>query len=121
MEMTFQKRILTIAVIGLIVLLVVIGISMSKSSSSIVWPPIIGSCPDYWLDLKGDGAECQNVKDLGSNTCSKTMDFTQPMYSGEDGLCNKYKWANTCGVTWDGITYGVKNPCDNSAEEPPPV
>jgi hypothetical protein len=43
------------------------------------------------------------------------------MYSGEDGLCNKYNWANTCGVTWDGITYGVKNPCDKSSEEPPPV
>jgi hypothetical protein len=62
MEMNFQSIILTIAIIGLIILLVVIGYSLSKSSSTVVWPPIVGSCPDYWMDLKGNGEECYNVK-----------------------------------------------------------
>jgi hypothetical protein len=116
MEMTFQTIILTIAVIGLIVMLVIIGVSLAKSTSTgIVWPPIIGSCPDYWVDLKGDGAACQNVKNLGTCPNQKTMDFTG--YS----TCNKYQWSNACHVTWDGITYGVKNPCDTSSEEPPPT
>ena len=118
MEMNFQTIILTIAVIGLIVLLVVIGIALANSNSSIVWPPVVGSCPDYWLDLKGDGAQCQNVKNLGNanSTNCKTMDFTQSIYTdSENGTCNKYKWANACNVTWDGITYGVKNPCDTSS------
>ena len=49
------------------------------------------------------------------------MDFTTSSFTGSDGLCSKYNWANNCGVTWDGITYGVKNPCDTSTEEAPPV
>ena len=120
MEMSFQKIILTIAVVGLIVLLVLIGVSMANASKSgIVWPPVIGTCPDYWLDLKGDGAKCENIKNLGnaSNTNCKTMDFTQSMYTdSETGLCNKYKWATACGVTWDGITYGVDNPCNTTSD-----
>ena len=120
MEITFQKIILTIAVIGLIVMLVIIGLAMANASTSgVVWPPVIGTCPDYWLDLKGDGAQCQNIKNLGNAgipSC-KTMDFTQSVYTNnETGLCNKYQWANACGVTWDGITYGVDNPCNTTSD-----
>jgi len=124
MEMNFQKIILTIAVVGLIVLLVVIGYSLSKSTSSVVWPPVVGSCPDYWMDLKGNGEQCYNVKSLGKcklpGTNEKnTMNFNVSPFNGDTGTCSKYNWAKNCNVTWDGITYGVKNPCDTSDEEPP--
>jgi hypothetical protein len=124
MESTFQNVILTIAVVGLVVLLVIIGISLSKSSSTVAWPPVVGSCPDYWLDLKGNGEECYNVKSLGMcnvpNTKEKnTMNFNTAPFNSDNGTCSKYNWANNCKVTWDGITYGVTNPCDTSAEEPP--
>ena len=39
------------------------------------------------------------------------MDFNTPYFRGSDGTCNKYKWAKSCDLTWDGITYGVANPC----------
>ena len=42
------------------------------------------------------------------------MDFTLAPYNGSDSGCQKYKWATSCGVTWDGITSGVINPCDPS-------
>ena len=64
MELSFQKIILIFAIICLIILLVIIGISLSKSSSKMVWPPIVGSCPDYWLDLKGDGEACYNSNEF---------------------------------------------------------
>jgi hypothetical protein len=124
MEMNFQSIILTIAVVGLIVLLVVIGYSLSKSTSTIVWPPIVGSCPDYWMDLKGNGEQCYNVKSLGKCNLpgtneQNTMNFNVSPFNGDTGTCSKYNWAKNCNVTWDGITYGAKNPCDTSDEEPP--
>jgi hypothetical protein len=125
MEMTFQKVILTIAVVGLIILLVIIGLSLSKANSKgYNWPPVIGACPDYWLDLKGNGEECYNVKSLGICNLPRTnekntMNFNVAPFNSDTGTCSKYNWANKCKVTWDGITYGAKNPCDTSSEEAP--
>lgn len=64
------------------------------------------------------GAVCVNVKKLGK--CPATggnylvKDFKNG-YEGASGDCQKYKWAKSCGVSWDGITYGTKyTPCDPS-------
>jgi hypothetical protein len=117
---TFQNIVLFVAIIILIIALVIIGIALSYSKDK-QWPPMTPSCPDYWLmDGSGNNATCTNVKDLG--TCPSnngqqhlTMNFNVAPYTGSQGLCNKYKWANNCGVTWDGITYGVANPCQTLA------
>jgi hypothetical protein len=118
--MNFQRIILTIAIVLLILCLILIGIVLVNSKNSQQWPPMVGDCPDYWVDLSGNGAQCVNVKNLGScnfgfgNSKYQTMDFTQAPFSGNNGLCAKYNWANGCKLTWDGITYGVPNPCDAS-------
>jgi hypothetical protein len=113
----FQKFVLFIAIILLTIVLIFIGFALRKKSTA-VWPPVIGDCPDYWIDTSGNGAGCVNIKNLGNGTCKPTgtdkyltMDFTQPSFVGGAGLCAKYNWANSCGVTWDGITYGATNPC----------
>ena len=112
---SFQKNVLIIALVILIVTLLFIGITIKQTKNE-QWPPIIGDCPDYWIDLSGNGGQCVNVKDLG--TCKSTtpghftQDFTTPAFTGSNGLCSKYNWANNCGVSWDGITYGVPNPCN---------
>jgi hypothetical protein len=67
--------------------------------------------------MSGNGERCVNVKDLG--TCNGSvatgehliMNFSVAPYIGSDGNCAKYNWANSCGIAWDGITYGVPNPC----------
>jgi hypothetical protein len=120
METSFQKIILVIAIIGLIILLVIIGMSLSNSNSNIVWPPVVGDCPDYWVDLKGNGESCYNAKSLGKCNLpmteqKNTMNFNVSPFNADNGTCSKYTWANNCGVTWDGITYGVDNPCDTSS------
>jgi hypothetical protein len=118
MELSFQKAVLMIAVVFLILFLVLIGVALNNSTNEAEWPPIVGNCPDFWVDLSGNGSMCFNSHHLG--TCPafiptaddlKTMNFNQAPFNGTDGLCAKYKWANKCGVTWDGITYGVTNPC----------
>lgn len=115
----FQKTILFIAILILIVALVFIGIALTYAKEQ-QWPPIVPQCPDYWdIDGSGNNTTCINVKNLG--TCPPqngekylTMNFNSPTYSGANGLCAKYTWANNCGISWDGITYGVNNPCQSS-------
>jgi hypothetical protein len=109
----FQRIVLMIAGALFIVSLCLIAYATRKSHNNIVWPPVVGECPDYWIDLSGNGDQCSNVMNLG--TCNiKTMNFDVAPYVGAGGTCAKYNWAVGCGVTWDGITSGVSNPCDIS-------
>lgn len=114
----FQKIILVSAIIMLVISLIFIGNALS-STSTIEWPPITPNCPDYWVsDGSGNAAKCINVKDLGicppeNGTDHLVMNFNVPPYNGEEGTCAKYTWANRCKIAWDGITYGVSNPCQS--------
>jgi hypothetical protein len=117
--MSFQQIILTIAIILLIIILVIIGIALSKASDSEIWPPVVGECPDYWVDLSGNGGACVNTHSLGrcnipSSGEQAAMNFDQAPFNTENGSCAKYTWATGCQVTWDGITSGVPNPCNTT-------
>ena len=115
----FQKIVLITAIVILIIALVVIGIALSKGLSNEEWPPLLSACPDYWkIDGSGNMTTCTNIKDLG--TCPPKsgeehliMNFNSNLFTSDNGTCNKYTWAKKCDVTWDGITYGVENPCNN--------
>lgn len=115
----FQKFVLFGAIILLIITLVLIGITLSNTKADQQWPPIVPECPDYWtIDGSGNNASCINTKNLGTckpPTGSKflKMKFNTPAFSGSNALCSKYTWAQKCGVTWDGITYGANNPCQS--------
>ena len=118
---TFQSVVLIIAIVLLIICLIIIGVSLANAKLNSTWPPMIGECPDYWTDISGN--KCSNIKDLG--TCMtnpgpgghSTMDFSGDTFTGKSGNCAKFMWANKCGVSWDGITYGYgeKNPCEKTA------
>jgi len=113
----FQKIILYTAVIVLILTLVIIGVSLSYVKNDQTWPPMTPECPDYWLsDGSGNNTNCINIKDLGTcppreNKKHLVMNFNTPAFSGQNSLCAKYTWAQNCKLSWDGITYGTKNPC----------
>ena len=115
----FQKIVLFSAIIILIIALVFIGISLSYAKDGQKWPPVVPSCPDYWkFEGEGDDTRCVNVKDLGtcppkSGDKNLIMNFNSSVFSGDNGTCNKFKWAKNCNVSWDGITYGVNNPCQS--------
>jgi energy-coupling factor transporter transmembrane protein EcfT len=112
----FQKIVAMIAIIILAINLVFIAIALENSKNE-NWPPIVASCPDYWLsDGSGNNLTCTNIRDLG--TCQPqggdrhlTMKFNSPPFTGANGTCAKYTWANNCKIAWDGINYGVNNPC----------
>jgi len=118
----FQKFTLFAAIIILIIALIIIGIFLSSSTNT-NWPPMTPDCPDYWTmeqDVSGKNTTCVNIKDLGtcppqSGNKHLTMDFNGSEFTGSNGRCAKYTWAKKCGVSWDGITYGVNNPCQSSS------
>ena len=115
-----QIIILYIAIIILIIALVLIGLALSYTKDQQKWPPITSQCPDYWqIDGSGNNAKCVNIKNLG--TCKPKrgdkylkMDFNSSAFTGSNEMCAKYTWAKNCGVSWDGITYGVNNPCQKA-------
>ena len=111
---SFQKIVLITAIIILVITLIVIGVSLALSAPE-VWPPLVPQCPDYWtMDGSGNNPICNNVQNLG--TCNlKTMNFDQPQFTGANSTCNKYLWATQCNLAWDGLTYGVPNPCNTSS------
>jgi hypothetical protein len=115
---TFQKIVLFSAIIILILALVVMGITLSSAGTT-QWPPVVPECPDWW-EASGTGSEkiCRNIKNLGScapkDGTVQIMNFNTPTFSGSNGNCAKYTWAQKCNVAWDGITYGVANPCSTT-------
>lgn len=120
---TFQKIISFAAILVLIIALVMIGLVLGMTKDK-QWPPMTPQCPDYWtVEGTGKDAICVNVKNLG--TCPAqadqehlTMNFNTPAFTGSRSSCAKYTWANKCGISWDGITYGVSNPCQKDTTAP---
>ena len=118
METSFQKIVLTFAIIFLIIILVVIGYSLSNSKTNKIWPPIVANCPDYWTDttdatVAPGSIRCSNPQGIGTCKLDKT-------FAGTDTTCIKYNWATGCQSTWDGITYGYGQyaPCDTKQPTP---
>ena len=104
----FQKTVATVAIVILIITLCIIGIALYRAKYHSKYPPVIANCPDYWdasgnLDISNNFV-CVNSMNLGSSTCSNQMNFSTPSWQGRNSLCQKYKWAKSCDLTWDGIT-----------------
>jgi len=110
--MVFQKVVLTIAFVLLIIILAVIGLLIRSAKKTAKFPPETSKCPDYWkvsTDANGN-IECKNPLNLGSGCAN--IPIGNDEYSGTSvaSIVAKCKMAkNTCGVTWDGITNVVNN------------
>ncbi len=51
----FQRIVILIAIVLLIVSMVFIGHALYKQSTDVSWPPKIPKCPDYWtIDASGN-------------------------------------------------------------------
>lgn len=110
---SFQKTTLILATVILILGLSFIAFLIYNSKSQ-VWPPAVPQCPDWWkatVDASGN-VICKNIQNLG--TCSADFNPNDSKYTGDNGPCNKYTWANSCKIMWDGVNYGVSNPCTSN-------
>lgn len=98
--LTFQKIVSYIAAIILAGTLTVIGFMIYRSKTTTQYPPELAECPDYWESTGPN--KCRNTLKVGKCDADD-MDFNDPKYSGPTGLAEKCKWANSCGLVWDGL------------------
>jgi hypothetical protein len=74
-----------------------------------------GCCPDLYTTMTrsdgsdcpgGTGPYCYNILELGLNSeiCSIKNPADFKSKHGESALCAQQKYAQTCKITWDGVT-----------------
>ena len=103
--MAFQKIVLIVAGVSLILALIAIAVMIARSKSGLAFPPVASQCPDYWEMKEVDGSNiCFNTKDLGNGQCPSQMNFSVAPWNLSDSLCKKQLWARKCDLTWDGVT-----------------
>jgi hypothetical protein len=107
----FQKTVLFASIVIFIITLLVITFLIYRTKKTVIYPPVVADCPDYWIEqAEGDSSSCINTKNLGKSSCNTKMNFKTSQWIGKQGLCNKSKWAKTCDLTWDGVTNNL-NAC----------
>jgi hypothetical protein len=122
---SFNSIVLNVAVITLIIVLIVIGVVINNSvrGQNIKFPPVVGTCPDYWSASDHAGNTlCQNTITIGEgNLIMKTNPShaqtsiannsmcTEFLSSSVPATCDKYNLAKSCNLTWDGVTNNDSN------------
>ena len=102
----FQKMVL-IGALAILILTIFFITLINKSSAN--WPPIVSTCPDYFIDVSHPndaGVSCKNNLNLGG------IGVGPFVFSKTESDCNKYRWTKKTGVFWDGISNLIENPCD---------
>jgi hypothetical protein len=106
--MGFYKNLLMFTLTSLIIILAILGVIMANSEV-IGYETEVSSCPDYYKNTSTDA--CSINVDIYSATTSSCTNpsFTSDMYKiggtgATSGLGRKKKWAQDCGVAWQGIT-----------------
>ena len=107
----FNKTVLMVASVLLILGLIIIGLFISKNIEKSAFPPIISDCPDYW-NVEYDSNQkkkCQNNSinsGLNSSDCRTypVALFSAAGTSDADIICSKKRWAKRCNIHWDGIS-----------------
>ncbi len=117
----FNTMVLNIAIIVFIITLVVVGIILYYSIRNSSFPPFETKCPTYYvLDASGtdcvfntsayEGVSSQKYPSLAQppsdESCTKVSvnKFYQSGFDKDEILCAKNRWAQQCGVFWDGVT-----------------
>lgn len=116
---SFMRTAAGVAVVTFIITMVVMAYVIRRNRYGTTFPPVIGECPDYWTASRdGKATTCHNTMGLGDaincpNVARKgaTITFGGPQWLGDEGACNKARWATGCGLTWDGIT-GDADTCE---------
>jgi hypothetical protein len=67
--LNFQRVIIIIAIIMLIVAMIFIGYALYNQSNAVgAWPPEKPMCPDFWT-VDSDGKTCPAPKDMDKTNC----------------------------------------------------
>ena len=119
---TFNKVIIIVTSIVLIISLLVYGLLInSAQKNNYKFPPKISKCPDYW-DISNNDSDITSCKERGIN--NNNENFPNPpnssvltvssndisydtdimKYNDKDLICGIYEWSNSNKISWSGIT-----------------
>jgi hypothetical protein len=125
---SFYLIVISVALVFLILLLVSFGVVLSRGKAVASYPKNPPNCPDYWeinpnIDNNGKVTyTCtippqytfSNIKtydkgkrvidDADYDAAKNTINFSSQNWGGSVGVCNKYKWASSNKIAWDGVT-----------------
>lgn len=97
------------ALVLLIVILIIVGVSMSKISSLDPYPPIMNACPDYW-DVSSNPAYCgvpvnSNMRNIGQIVSTNgSVDTTKPQ---NIGMCLNNASSSSFGCSKDKTLFNL--------------
>lgn len=109
----FQQIVLVVATIILLICLILIGIALYKHRYNEKYPPVIGRCPDYWIDASDTDSNtiiCKrnNNKNYNQNlnrgTGHDEFTYDSSLLHGNHGICERAEKARKVNLSWDGIT-----------------
>lgn len=104
----YQKIVLGIAIVLLIGAYIMIYFTLVDNVKK--WPPTVAKCPDYWVyNQTNDNCESNDINNGTSTKFSIYPDEDKKLSSITK--CEKYSWAKTNGISWDGLSYGVSMDC----------
>ena len=103
---SFQTIVLIIAVVILIISLAAIGTAIYLNRFTKAYPPVISQCPNTYT--AGKNGLC--TPSTGSSDPS--ININNSRYTGVDGLCQKWLFAQQNKLIWPGVTDST-NPCNN--------
>lgn len=112
-QWTFNRIVIVVALCFLLGMLVLVGYLVNNSKYNAKWPPVIGECPDYWEVEKGEDGKYRcivNERNTNVGRCNQASyntfisGLSENDLKGISGLRKKSKWANDCGIMWDGVT-----------------
>jgi hypothetical protein len=120
----FNKTILIVASVLLILGLIIIGIIIVRSLEGQDFPPIVTDCPDYWnVTYNNTGINrgeviCRHNQINSGYSTSRCRNYSTSLFKTKgtaegDIMCEKSKWAKDCNIHWDGITNNPKA-CENT-------
>ena len=120
----FKFAILLVAIIALIIGLTSVAVLLSKGDIKSEWPPFISKCPDeYEYNIatdttpstctpRYDSMKVNKISNVLTGTSCDEFYPSDSLFDGVQGNCNKKKWADDCGVSWDGVR-GNESLCED--------
>ena len=107
MKFNFQKIVIIIAIILLILALAFIATAITNDKKNTQFPPVISECPDYWKHNVEKNV-CENEHNLGKELNGSKIKELNLNVLNKLTLCDKLRASNNYNISWDGITNNPK-------------
>ena len=109
--MTFQKNVLRVAFVLLIITSLIVFIMLYFSKNKYDFPPNVSDCPDYWIIKPPTGSEtrytCENKAQIGGATQGYSFNDIANgalIPTTADKLCDLKRELNANNIMWTGLS-----------------